>query len=129
MKQLIYNGRKTLNNFVRRKGNNRKEGLGNLLTREVKFAPAFAIGGLVGGYLGMVQIICNRFYESGIVDLAYSNQFGERVLGNLIIMTSAPTHIMASLFVGGLGAGLLGVTGAMLDQGVAKLENSLVPTN
>jgi hypothetical protein len=108
--------RQKFNHSVRKVGNRVRSGLGDTLTREVNLEKPLAITGAIAVPFTYAQVMCNKMYETGVVDRCYSPEFGERMVGMLESTMYTTNWILALPFLIGGGAFALGKIGQGLDR-------------
>jgi hypothetical protein len=127
MKKYVYKSREYLNRFTRKTGNKIYESLGDLLTKEVKFAPALATAGFFGSWIAMNGFGAIHEYNEGLVDMALNGPYLGRAAGTYFISMEGLAFNGAGLILGMGGAFVLARAGNKLDDLVKKIESTLKP--
>jgi len=66
--------REKFNETTRNVGNRMKEGLGDLLTKEIKLSKPLTVVGSIGGMMVLAEGITHQMYKEGIVNMMYSEK-------------------------------------------------------
>lgn len=108
--------RQKFNGVVREEGNRIKEGLGDILTREIKLSVPLAVAGAAGGIALWGAAITSEMSNMKIYDLMYGNTFGERFLGATMSVPYIATYLVIVPMAAGLGAIIGNCIGKQIDR-------------
>ena len=128
MKEYIQKTRESLNNSTREFGNKLYSGLGDILTKDVKFAPTLATAGFFVTWMGINSYTAMKENAEGLVNMAYNGAtYTERLSGSLMIGMEGLGSNIAGIMFGVGSAAILGLIGSKLDNIIEKTELKLKP--
>lgn len=104
------------NDFVEREGNKIKEGFGTTLTKKISLTNSLTASGAIAAPLTYAHFMCERMYETGVVDRMYSPEFVERVIGTMESVLYTGNWMVMLPTTAILGAISLGSIGERLDR-------------